>query len=180
MGTETGRRLAPLASAAAVGTLIIGMSQLGGGSGGSGPQPVPDRLGPTPTAAVTRPLDFSGITGLRQSSRRTAVAGADPVRIDSLSARGRLLTLNYTITVRNCSSRIADPVVVESAREVTVTLHRLKAQPGQRQVCPEISLANSVEVRLHAPLGGRPVLDGGRAGAPVPAAPGNGPTYPPQ
>lgn len=179
MDTETGRWLAPLASAATVGTLIIGMSQLSGGAaGGPGPGPVPDRQRPTPTAAVTRPLDFSGMSGLRQSSRRTAAAA--PVRIDSRTGRGRVLTLNYTITVRDCSSRIARPAVVESAQGVTVTLHRLKPQPGQRQICPEILLANSVEVRLHAPLGHRPVRDGARSGASVPAARPNGATYPPR
>lgn len=174
MNTETGRWLAPLASAATVGTMILGMSQLGGGAAG---RPVPDRRVPTPTGAATQALDFSGMAALRRTSRRNAVAA--PVRLDGYTTRGRVLTLRYTITVRGCSSRIARPEVVESGTAVTVALRRLPPPAGKRQVCPEISLADSVDVTLRVPLGHRVVRDGGRAGSSVPLSGAAGATYPP-
>jgi hypothetical protein len=161
MSAETGRWLAPLASAAAVGTLVVGMSQLDHGSGGREPDRAP------PSAAVPS-YDLSGVAARGRTAARTS---RDPrgVPLEGYSTRGRVLTLRYTITLRDCTARIRS-TVVESTDTVAVTLRRVAPSAGPHPSCRPISLADSVDLTLRAPLGSRTVLDGSRAGVPVPTA----------
>ncbi len=165
METGAGRWWAPVASAATVAALTVGMSALDGRSG-SGPVRPPTALQPVVHLPVE---DFSGISG--RPTRRRVVPGPGLVALDGYTGGGRSLILRYTIRTDHCSGRIQPPEVVESVDAVTVTLRRQRSGAGPTLRCPQLTLSDWVQVRLTAPLGGREVRDGARDGAPVPRQP---------
>ncbi len=165
MSTVTSRWGAPLAAAAAVAALIAAMWQLPGSSpGGSG-----RLVGPTPV--VVPPVPTAGSTSDAARAPVTPLPRRDPNRVlvDSYTAQGHVLTVRYTIDAAECSARIDRPVVVESVEAVTVTLRRLPVKQSKVKACADLTLSDSVRLTLSAPLGGRAVRDGSRAGRPVPA-----------
>jgi hypothetical protein len=147
-----------------VAALTLGMSALDGRSG-SGPVRAP-ALQPVVHLPVE---DFSGISG--RPTRRRVAPGPGLVALDGYTGGGRTLVLRYTIRTRRCSGRIQPPAVVESVDAVTVTLRRQRSGAGPTLRCPPLTLSDSVQVRLTAPLAGREVRDGARDGAPVPRQP---------
>lgn len=161
MSTATDHWGPPAAASVAVLAVIASLWALRDASvSGSGP----DLVVPEPTPAPETPA-------------RSPVPGTnrDRVVLDSYTVRGQRLTVRYTIGLRRCSSRIDKPLVVESVEAVTVTLRRFPVKRSQAQECPSISLADSVDVTLSAPLGGREVRDGSRDSLPVPRAPSAAP-----
>lgn len=156
VAARTARWLAPVAAAAGVAALFIGLAVLEHPSG-AGPGPDQDlRLGRESPVTPSLPPD-------------PADAGRPDgdIEITGYQSTGRTLNLFYNVNVRGCAGQIDQPRVRESVAAVVVEIHRRKSD-SSLQACGNLLLQDSVEVRLQRPLGGRLVRDGGRRMALVP------------
>jgi hypothetical protein len=165
MEHRAGRWLAPMgASAAVLGVFVVpglvAAATDGGGDGG----------GDTRLSGVIEPHD--PITPLLPPQPIQQVGRSDrAVEVTGYESAGRTLTLYYTVDQStDCSARIDTPLVRERPTTVIVFLQR-QVSRAPNQVCTHLSLANSVTVPLHIPLGDRVVQDGGYDGGLVPFEP---------
>ena len=158
VAARTARWLVPVAAAAGVAALFIGLAVLvRPSSGGPGPGPDQDlRLGRE--SPVTPSLPPDPADGDRPDG---------DIEITGYQSTGRTLNLFYNVNVRGCAGQIDPPRVRESVAAVVVEIHRRKSG-SSLQACGNLLLQDSVEVRLQRPLAGRLVRDGGRRMALVP------------
>ncbi|NUR07113.1 MAG: hypothetical protein HOQ45_08890 [Nocardioidaceae bacterium] len=117
--------------------------------------PGPDTLRPQLELVPPRP-DLDDDAGLASGL----------VEITGYKAAGRVLSLFYSVDVRDCIGRIQEPLVEETAQTVTVEIHRVRGARGA--ACGRLTLRDSVDVTLARPLAARLVQDGVRDDALVP------------
>jgi hypothetical protein len=154
--TSVVRWLVPVAAAAGVAALFLGLAVLVHPSS-AGPGPDQDlRLGresPVTPSLPPDPADLGRPDG--------------DIEITGYQSAGRTLSLFYDVNVRGCAGQIDPPRVLENARSVVVEIRRRRSA-SSLQACGNLLLQDSVQVRLDRPLGGRLVRDGGRRMALVP------------
>jgi hypothetical protein len=161
-----GRWLAPMGASAAVLGVFVVPGLVAAATDRSGPDGgVDTRLSGVvePHDPITPVLPPQPIEQVGRSERAVEVTG--------YQSAGRTLTLYYTVDQStDCSARIDPPLVRERPTTVIVFVQR-QVSRAPNQVCTHLSLANSVTLALHVPLGDRVVQDGGYDGSLVPFEP---------
>lgn len=175
------RWMVPVAAAAAVLLLLGGLYWVAGpgsrandngfaggdtGSPGSSEPGFPGTADPGGT-----PSDGPGDGPVGSPGDDPVDGPADPlaVLVDGYHVAGnpRQVSLHYTIGVPECYGDIALPVVLETARSVTVTLTRVPPEQDGDRACIELAMLKTVDITLDEPLGDRLVRDGSLDGAVV-------------
>jgi hypothetical protein len=163
---RTPRVLVPVAAALAVLAVVVVVAlwpSEGTAPSGAGSAPASSAVvggtgspGPAQTATVS-PLPSDGsLTG-----------SATAARAVGWTAQGTRLRVAYSAGAPTCSGRV-QPEVVERADAVVVTLHVQPPHVASTQACPDLAVLTTVDIALDAPVGDRPVLDGGYGEQPVP------------
>jgi hypothetical protein len=143
----------PVSSALGVAGLVLGVSAVSGPSALGGP--TPDERRPDPPALPHDVFTPGPLPPAGPPTRKVVITG--------FRTEGRVLSVFYTVDVRDCTGQIRPPVVRETTLAVTVTLRRRAGQPPVPQ-CGQLTLRNTVDVRLDRPLAGRLIRDGARGG----------------
>lgn len=182
MSTGARRWLVPLAAALAVLAIVAALwQQRPGASGGEVGFPGGDPGQGSPPSAGAEPgspgspgvVEPGPSTGPADGSGTGSGTGSDEVDPGRIAVTSFYrydathLAINYTNGVPECYGSAGVPRVEETADAVVVTIPRVPARNRTGRACIDIALLSSLDITLAEPLGGRPVLDGSRAGAEV-------------